>query len=115
MLTINSSKAMNKLSSGLRINSAADNAAGSTISKEMKVQIRGLQQCQRNIQDGVSLIHTADSGLANIMDPNLLRLRELAVQAANGTLTDSDVEKIQQEVNQILGGIDDIANNTEFN
>lgn len=113
--SINASKAMNKLSSGLRINSAADDAAGSTISQGMKAQIRGLQQCQRNIQDGVSLIHTAESGLASIVDPNLLRLRELAVQAANGTLSDTDLQKIQQEVNQILRGIDNIANNTEFN
>lgn len=113
--SINASKAMNKLSSGLRINSAADDAAGSTISQGMKAQIRGLQQCMRNIQDGVSLIHTAESGLASIVDPNLLRLRELAVQAANGTLSDTDLQKIQQEVDQILRGIDNIANNTEFN
>lgn len=104
-----------KLSSGLRINNAADDAAGQAISQGMKAQIRGLQQAQRNIQDGISLIHTADSGLANIIDPNLLRLRELAVQGSNGTLTSSELEQIQLEVSQILDGINDIANNTEFN
>lgn len=107
--------AMGKISSGLRINQASDDAAGSAISQKMKAQIRGLEQCERNIQDGISLINTADSGLANIMDPNLARLKELAVYASNGTLTESDLQKIQQEVNQILGDINDIANNTEFN
>jgi flagellin len=109
------SKQASKLSSGLRINSAADDAAGQAISQGMKTQIRGLQQTQRNIQDGISLIHTADSGLANIVDPNMLRLRELGVQASNDTLTNSELSQIHNEVNQILSGIDDIANNTEFN
>lgn len=104
-----------KLSSGLRINSASDDAAGQAISQGMKAQIRGLQQAQRNIQDGISLIHTADSGLANIIDPNLLRLRQLGVQASNDTLTSSELEQIRLEVNQILSGINDIAENTEFN
>lgn len=107
--------AMAKLSSGLRINQASDDAAGSAISQKMKAQIRGLEKCERNIQEGISLINTADSGLAQIMDPNLLRLKELAVSASNSTLTESDLQKIQQEVNQIVGGINDIANNTEFN
>lgn len=109
------SSAMEKLSSGMRINKAADDAAGATISQEMKAQIRGLEQAQRNIQDGISLIQTADCGLANIMDPNLIRLRQLAVQASNGTLTQSDLQQIQGEVDQILGDINGIANNTEFN
>lgn len=112
---VSASKAINRLSSGLRINSAADDAAGATISQKMRAQIRGLQQAERNIQDGISLIQTADSGLANIMDPNLLRLRELSVQAGNETLSQLDIENIQQEINEILSGIDDIANNTEFN
>lgn len=107
--------AMAKISSGLRINTASDDAAGSAISQKMKAQIRGLEQCGKNIQEGISLINTADSGLAKIMDPNLLRLKELAVSASNSTLTESDLQKIQQEVNQIVGGINDIANNTEFN
>ncbi|WP_026888274.1 flagellin [Clostridium beijerinckii] len=107
--------AMAKISSGLRINQASDDAAGSAILQKMKAQIRGLEQCQRNIQDGISLINTADSGLANIMDPNLFRLKELAVAASNSTLTQSDLQKIQQEANQIVSGINDIANNTEFN
>jgi flagellin len=109
------SNVMEKLSSGLRINRASDDVAGSAISQKMKTQIRGLEQAARNIQDGISLIQTADSGLANIMDPNLIRLRQLAVQAANGTLTSNDIQTIQQEVNQIINGIDSIANNTEFN
>lgn len=107
--------AMEKLSSGLRINQAADDAAGSAISQKMKAQIRGLEQCERNIQDGMSLINTADSGLANIMDPNLVRLKELAVRASNSSLTESDLQKIQQEVDQIVGDINNIANNTDFN
>jgi Flagellin and related hook-associated proteins len=107
--------AMGKLSSGIRINTAADDSAGEAISQEMKTQIRGLQQCEKNIQDGISLINTADSGLASIMDPNLLRLRQLAVQAASSTLSDEDLKNIEQEVKEVLGNIDNIANNTEFN
>lgn len=108
-------KSIEKLSSGMRINQAGDDASGSAISEKMRAQVRGLQQAQRNIQDGISLIQTAESGLAKIIDPNMQRLRELSVQASNGTLTANDREAIQQEVNQILKGINDIANNTEFN
>lgn len=104
-----------KLSSGLRINKAADDAAGLSISEKMRAQIRGMNQAERNIQDGISLIQTAESGLGNIQDPLLIRLRELAVQAANGSLTDSDRLIIQEEVRQIKDGINDIANNTHFN
>lgn len=107
--------AMGKMSSGVRINTAADDSAGEAISQEMKAQIRGLQQCEKNIQDGISLINTADSGLGSIMDPNLLRLRQLAVQAASGTLSEEDLKNIEQEVKEVLGNIDNIANNTEFN
>ena len=81
----------------------------------MRAQIRGLGQAQRNIQDGISLIQTAESGLATIQDPSLLRLRELAIQAANDTLTDEDRKEIQKEVIQIKQGINEIANNTEVN
>ncbi|EHJ01491.1 flagellin domain protein [Clostridium sp. DL-VIII] len=107
--------AMAKLSSGLRINSASDDAAGSSISQKMKAQIRGLEQAERNIQDGVSLTQTAEAGLGSIQDPNLLRMRELALQALNGTLTQADRMNIQNEFDNIQASIDDIANNTEFN
>ncbi|MGN7479021.1 flagellin N-terminal helical domain-containing protein [Solibacillus silvestris] len=106
---------LNKLSSGYKINQAADDAAGLSISEKMRAQIRGLNQAGENIQDGLSLINTADGALANILDPNLQRLRELAVQASNDALTDDDRQKIQQEVDQIIKGISDIASNTEFN
>lgn len=109
------SKAMERLSSGHRINKAADDAAGLSISEKMKAQIRGLEQASRNVQDGISLVQTAEGGLSQIENPNLQRLRELSVQAANGTLSKEDRETIQKEVNQILQGIDDIANYTEFN
>ncbi len=109
------SESTSKLSSGLRINKAADDAAGLSISEKMRAQIRGMNQAERNIQDGISLIQTAESGLGNIQDPLLIRLRELAVQAANGSLTDSDRLIIQEEVRQIKDGINDIANNTHYN
>ncbi|WP_315372322.1 flagellin [Paenibacillus xylanexedens] len=109
------SESTSKLSSGLRINKAADDAAGLSISEKMRAQIRGMNQAEKNIQDGISLIQTAESGLGNIQDPLLIRLRELAVQAANGSLTDSDRLIIQEEVRQIKEGINDIANNTYFN
>lgn len=109
------SKTLTKLSSGYKINQAADDAAGLSISEKMRAQIRGLNQAGENIQDGLSLINTADGGLANILDPNLQRLRELAIQASNDTLTDDDRQKVQQEVDQIINGISDITSNTEFN
>lgn len=108
-------KTLNKLSSGYQINSAADNAAGLGISEKMRGQIRGLEKAEQNALDGISLIQTAESGLAQIQDPNLLRIRELAIQACNDTLTDQDRALIQQEIDAILKGINDIANNTEFN
>jgi len=109
------SSTLEKLSSGYRINKAADDAAGLAISEKMRAQIRGLEKAQQNIQDGISLIQTAEGGLASIHNPNLVRLRELAIQAANDTLTDADRKLIQKEVEQIKQGIDEIANNTEFN
>lgn len=107
--------AMEKLSSGLRVNSAADDAAGASISEKMKAQIRGLEQAGKNIQDGISLVQTAEAGLGSIQNPNLIRMRELVEQALNGTLTQEDRMKIQTELDQIKGNIDDIANYTEFN
>ena len=107
--------AMEKLSSGLRINSAADDAAGSAIDQKMKAQIRGLEQAERNIQDGVSLVQTAEAGLGSIQNPNLLRMRDLIVQSLNGTLSGADRMSIQNELESVKASINDIANNTEFN
>lgn len=106
---------LEKLSSGLNINRASDDSAGLAISEKMRGQIRGLEQAQRNIQDGISLIQTAESGLASIQTPPLQRLRELAIQASNDTLTNADRQKVQEEVEQIKKGINEIANNTKFN
>lgn len=108
-------KTLEKLSSGFKINRAGDDAAGLAISEKMRGQIRGLNMAGKNIQDGISLIQTAESGLSNIQDPNLQRLRELAIQSANDTLTDEDRRLIQKEVEQLKQGINNISNNTEFN
>lgn len=108
-------KTYEKLSSGYAINRAADDAAGLAISEKMRGQISGLEQASDNIQDGLSLVQVAEAGLGQISNPNLVRMRELAVQAANDTLTDEDRALIQKEVEQIKEGINDIANNTEFN
>jgi len=108
------SKSMEKLSSGLRINRAADDAAGLAISEKMRGQIRGLNQAVRNAQDGISLLQTAEGAL-NETHSILQRMRELAVQSANDTNTDADRVQIQQEVNQLLEELNRIAENTEFN
>lgn len=107
-------KSQEKLSSGLRINSAADDAAGLAISEKMRAQIRGLDRASRNIQDSISLIQTAEGGLSEIHEL-LQRGRELSVEAANDTLTQSDREHIQLEVNEIVEEVDRIANATQFN
>jgi len=107
-------KSLERLSSGLRINRAADDAAGLAISEKMRAQIRGLKQASRNAQDGISMIQTAEGGL-NETHAILQRMRELAVQAANGTLTDSDKAEVQKEVAQLIEEIDRIGNTTEFN
>ncbi|EKN64724.1 flagellin domain-containing protein [Neobacillus bataviensis LMG 21833] len=108
------SKNLEKLSSGLRINRAADDATGLAISEKMRAQIRGLDQASRNAQDGISLIQTAE-GAMNETHSILQRVRELANQAANGTSTKQDKENIQTEVNQLIDEIDRVANDTEFN
>lgn len=112
---LTAAKAMEKISTGLSINTAGDNAAGLVISEKMRAQIRGLQQAERNIQDGVSFLQTAEGALGEIENPNLQRMRELVVQAGNETLTKEDREIIQQEIDEIKKSIDDIANYTEFN
>ena len=110
----NLSKSIEKLSSGLRINRAADDAAGLAISEKMRGQIRGLKQAQRNAQDGISLIQTAEGALQEV-HAILQRMRELAVQAANDTNTLGDRKEIQKEINQLIDEIDLIAKDTEFN
>ncbi|MED4965751.1 flagellin [Heyndrickxia coagulans] len=108
------SKAMQKLSSGLRINSAADDAAGLAISEKMRSQIRGLNQATSNAQDASSLAQTAEGALNETTDI-LQRMRELATQAANDTNTTDDREQIQKEMNQLTSEINRIGNTTEFN
>lgn len=109
-----SSKAMEKLSSGMRINRAGDDAAGLAISEKMRGQIRGLKQAQRNAQDGISLILTAEGAL-NETHSILQRMRELAVQAATDTNTIEDREEIQKEMDQLTTEIQRIAADTQFN
>jgi flagellin len=116
-LTVNSGsmqKSLEKLSSGYRINRAGDDAAGLAISEKMRGQIRGLEMATRNAQDGISLIQTAEGAL-NEAHSILQRMRELAVQASNGTYTDTDREEIQKEMNQLTSELNRIGNSTEFN
>jgi flagellin len=107
-------KSLEKLSSGLRITRAGDDAAGLAISEKMRGQIRGLDQASRNAQDGISLIQTAEGAL-NETHSILQRVRELAVQSANDTNTEIDRAEIQKEVNQLSQELSRIGNNTEFN
>jgi len=110
----NASKNMEKLSSGLRINRAGDDAAGLAISEKMRGQIRGLEMASKNSQDGISLIQTAEGAL-NETHAILQRMRELAVQAANDTNVTADRQAIQDEANQLAKELNRIANTTEFN
>jgi flagellin len=105
---------MERLASGYRINRAADDAAGLGISEKLRSQVRGLGQAARNAQDGVSVIQTAEAALGETGDI-LQRLRELSVQGANDTLTDTDRGNIQKEVDALLSEIDRFASTTEFN
>jgi len=107
-------KSINKLSTGLRINSAADDAAGLAISEKMRAQVSGLDQAVRNSQDGISMIQTAEGAL-NETHSILQRMRELSVQAANDTLTANDRSFIQLEVDQLKEEIDRISDTTQFN
>ena len=95
------SKSLEKLSSGLRINKAADDAAGLAISEKMRSQIRGLDMAERNTLDAISLIQTGEGAL-NEVHSILQRMRELSVQAANGTLEDDDKTAIQSEIDQLI-------------
>ncbi len=107
-------KSLEKLSSGYRINKAADDAAGLAISEKMRAQIAGLRQAGRNAQDGISLIQTAEGAL-NETHAILQRMRELMVQANTGTNGEDDLNKIQQEMAQLIDEIDGIADRTQFN
>lgn len=111
---VNSGKSMEKLSSGLRINRAGDDAAGLAISEKMRGQIRGLDQASRNAQDGISMVQTAEGAL-NETQSILQRMRELAVQASNDTNTAEDRASIQTELNHLTSEITRIGNTTEFN
>lgn len=107
-------KSLERLSSGLRINRAADDAAGMAISQKMKTQIAGLNQASRNSSDGISVIQTAEGALIEV-EEMLQRMRELSVQAANGTATDDDRAQLQKEVDQLKEEINRISETTEFN
>ncbi len=107
-------KALQRLSSGLRINSAADDAAGLAISERMTTQVRGLNQAVRNANDGISLLQTTDAALSTV-GASLQRIRELAVQAANSTNSVSERAVIQQEIAQLTQEIDRIGRTTTFN
>ncbi|MGI6751298.1 MAG: flagellin [Anaerovoracaceae bacterium] len=112
--TTSTSKSLEKLSSGLRVNRAGDDAAGLAISEKMRGQIRGLTQASRNAQDGISLIQTAEGAL-NETHAILQRMRELAVQAASDTNVGVDRGELQKEISQLNSEIDRISNSTEFN
>ncbi|WP_449355273.1 flagellin N-terminal helical domain-containing protein [Virgibacillus natechei] len=105
---------LEKLSSGLQINKAGDDAAGLAISEKMRGQINGLEMASKNAQDGVSLIQTAE-GAMNESHAILQRMNELAVQSANDTNTDADRAEMQKEVDQLANALNDISENTEFN
>jgi flagellin len=108
------SKSMERLSSGYRVNRAADDAAGLAISERMRAQIRGVSQATRNAQDGISLVQTAEGSLDEVHSM-LQRVRELAVQYKNGSLSNNDRLALQSEVNQLASEIERIGSSAEFN
>jgi flagellin len=108
------SKSMERLSSGSRINSSGDDAAGLAVSERMRADIRGLKQVDRNSQDGISLTQVAEGSLSQIANM-LIRLRELSVQAASDTINDDNRKLVGMEYNQVLEEIDRISSSTEFN
>jgi len=108
------SKQVEKLSSGLRINRAADAAAGLSISEKLRSQVRGLDQAQRNAQDGISMIQTAEGAMNEVRDM-LQRMRELALQAANDTLSADDRGAINLELQSLKTEVDAVRDRTKFN
>ena len=112
--TADAARSMERLSSGLRINRAGDDASGLAVSEKMRAQIRGLNQAERNIQNGVSLIQATEGFLQGTQDI-LHRIRELAVQSANGIFSDEDRMQIQVEVDQLVSEVNRIASHAQFN
>ncbi len=108
------SEAQERLASGLRINSAADDAAGLAVSEKLRMANRGLSQAESNAQDGISVLQTAEGGLESV-GSKLQRIRELAIQAANDSLTNEDRELLQTEVDQLVQEIDRSASSVQFN
>jgi len=107
-------KTLERLSSGLRINHAADDAAGLAITQKMDTQVRGLEQANRNAMDGISLIQTAEGAL-NEVHSMLQRIRELAVQVSNGTYDATDRKAVQDEVSELQNEVSRISEDIEFN
>ncbi|MCL2600660.1 MAG: flagellin [Treponema sp.] len=114
LVQIGIDRSMEQLSSGMRINRARDDASGLAVSEQMRGQIRGLNQAERNIMNGVSFIQTTEGFLQGTQDV-LHRIRELSVQAANGIFSDSDRMMIQVEISQLVAEIDRIASHAQFN
>ena len=114
LTTASQAKSTEKLSSGYKINRAADDAAGLAISEKMRKQIRGLTQASLNAQDGISAVQTAEGALNEVQDM-LQRMNELAVKASNGTMSASDRQSIQDEVAQLETEIDRVSETTKFN
>lgn len=112
--SMNMQKSLEKLSTGFRINRAGDDAAGLSISEGLTSEINGLQKAKQNIGDGISLVQTAEGALGVVQD-NLQRIRELTVQATNGTNSSDEKDALQREVNERIQAIDDIAKATKFN
>jgi flagellin len=112
--TLNLQKSVEKLSTGSKINKAADDAAGLGISEKLTAQIRGLEKAQQNVGDGISMVQTAEGSLSIVHD-NLQRIRELVVQSQNGTNGDDERDSIQAEINKRVDTIDKVADATEFN
>ena len=107
-------QSMERLSSGLRINRAADDAAGLTIAEKFNSTVKGTAMAQRNAQDGINMVQTMEGDLSEITNI-LQRMRELAVQASTGTQDDKSLEALHNEVNELVGQIEDIANSSQFN
>ncbi len=114
LTTASQAKSTEKLSSGYKINRAADDAAGLSISEKMRKQIRGLTQASANAEDGISAVQTAEGALTEVHDM-LQRMNELAVKAANGTMSESDRDAVQSEIDQLVTEIDRVSTTTKFN
>lgn len=112
--TLGLQRSIEKLSTGFRINRAADDAAGLSMSETLTAQIRGLAKAEQNLGDAISMVQTAEGALGSIQD-NLQRIRELVVQASNGSNGQAEENAIQREINALVTSIEDIGDNTSFN